>query len=100
MTYRFAAIAMLSLALTGCYRVTVETGAPPSPTRIERPWQMSFAAGLIPPSEINTQADCPMGVASVQTQRSFLNELASAITSSIITPMDVRIVCAAGPVPR
>jgi hypothetical protein len=100
MRYRYVAVALLGLTLTACYRVTVETGAPYSPTRIERPWQMSFAAGLVPPPEINTEAECPMGIAQIQTQRSFLNELAAAITSSIITPMDVRFVCASGPVQR
>ena len=99
MNRRLAAIALLSITLTGCYRVTVETGAPLGPTQIERPWQMSFAAGLVPPPEINTADECPAGVARVVTQRSFLNQLASAITSSIITPLDVRVVCASGPPP-
>lgn len=98
MRYRIVAVALLGLTLTACYRVTIDTGAPQSPTRIELPWQMSFAAGLVPPPEINTETECPVGIARVQTQRSFLNELAAAITSSIITPMDVRIVCASGPV--
>ena len=97
MLYRLTTIVLLSLSLGGCYRVAVETGAAHSSTRIDRPWQMSFAAGLVPPPEINTQADCPNGVARVETQRSFLNQLAAAITGSIITPMDTRIVCAAGP---
>lgn len=100
MRYRFIAVAFLGLSLSGCYRVTVETGAAHAPTSVDRPWQMSFAAGLIPPPEINTQAECPEGVARIQTQRSFLNQLAAGVTASIITPMDVRIVCAAGPVPR
>jgi hypothetical protein len=100
MRTRLMVAPLLGLALTGCYRVTVETGAPYAPTVIERPWQMSFAAGLVPPPEIETQPLCPQGVAEVRTQRSFLNELASMVTSGIITPMDVRIVCAAGPVPR
>ena len=100
MVRRIAAIAVLAVATSGCYRVTVETGAPMGTASIERPWQMSFAAGLVPPPEINTREDCPLGVARVETQRSFLNELASAITSAIISPMDVRIICATGPVVR
>jgi hypothetical protein len=100
MLYRALAFALLSLVVSGCYRVTIETGAAHAPTSVDRPWQMSFAAGLVPPPEINTQAECPAGVARIQTQRSFLNQLAAGVTSSIISPMDVRIVCAAGPVPR
>lgn len=100
MRHQVLVLAVLSLGLSGCYRVTVETGAPHAPTRIDRPWQMSFAAGLIPPPEISTQAECPAGVAQIQTQRSFLNSLAAGVTSNIISPMDVRVVCAAGAVPR
>jgi len=92
------AVCVALVLLSGCYRVTVETGAPPAPAQIDLPWQMSFAAGLIPPSELLTQADCPQGVARVQTQRSFLNGLAAAVTSSILTPMHVTVTCASGPV--
>ena len=90
----------LALGLTGCYRVTVNTGAPQAPNQIERKWQMSFAAGLVPPPVINTQSQCPNGVARVVTERSFLNVLAASVTSSIITPMQVVVTCASGPVPR
>ena len=100
MSLRFLILGALCITASGCYRVTVETGAPGTPTSIDRPWQMSFAAGLVPPPEIDTRAECPMGVARVETQRSFLNVLAGSITSSIITPMDVRVVCASGPVSR
>jgi hypothetical protein len=100
MFIRVIAAAFLSLAVSGCYRVTVESGAAHAPTRVEQPWQMSFAAGLVPPPEINTQGECPQGIAQIQTQRSFLNQLAAGVTGSIISPMDVRIICAAGPVPR
>lgn len=88
----------LALGLAGCYRVTVNTGAPPAPNQIERKWQMSFAAGLVPPPVINAQSECPNGVARVVTERSFLNSLAAAVTSNIITPMQVVVTCASGPV--
>lgn len=89
---------LIAFATTGCYRVTVETGAPPGPSGIDIPWQMSFAAGLIPPSEVDTSQECPQGVAQVQTERSFLNVLATGITSHILSPLHVTVVCAAGPV--
>jgi hypothetical protein len=88
----------LALGLTGCYRVTVNTGAPQAPNQIERKWQMSFAAGLVPPPVLNTQSECPNGVARIVTERSFLNSLAAGVTSSIITPMQVVVTCASGPV--
>lgn len=68
--------------------------------QLDRPWQMSFAAGLIPPPEVETQAECPQGVAQVVTERSFLNALATGVTSNIISPMQVTVICASGPVSR
>lgn len=94
------ALALSMLLLTGCYRVTVDTGAPPAPTVIDIPWQMSFAAGLIPPPVVDVADDCPQGVARVHTERSFLNVLATGVTSNIISPMHTTVVCAAGPVAR
>ena len=100
MRVRSLAFALVALICSGCYRVTVETGAPPGPGSIEQPWQMSFAAGLVPPPVVETATVCPMGIARVETQRSFLNSLATGVTSNIISPMDVRVVCASGPVAR
>jgi len=95
---RILIVSLTALLMTGCYKVTVETGAPPAPAQIDLPWQMSFAAGLIPPPEVDTREQCPEGVSQVQTQRSFLNGLATAVTSNIISPLHVTVTCAAGPV--
>lgn len=100
MRNRFVTLGLLAFMLSGCYRVTVNTGAPEAPQRIDQPWQMSFAAGLIPPPEIETQTECPQGIAQVVTERSFLNTLATAVTMNIISPMHTTVVCAGGPVRR
>jgi len=92
-------IAAGALLLAGCYRVTVVTGAPPAPTaEIDRPWQHSFVYGIVPPSEINTNEQCPQGIATVQTERSFLNGLVSILTWSLYTPLHATVTCATGPV--
>jgi hypothetical protein len=92
-------LVLVASATAGCYRVTVETGAPPAPAPgIDIPWQMSYAAGLIPPAVVDTSEECPQGVAEVRTERSFLNVLATGITSNILSPLHVTVVCAAGPV--
>jgi hypothetical protein len=88
------------VALGACYRVTVNTGAPPAPTVIDKQWQLSFVYGLVPPPEIDAKATCPQGVASVVTERSFLNGLVGAVTYSLITPMHAKVTCAAGPVAK
>ena len=88
------------VALGACYRVTVKTGAPPAATVIDKQWQVSFAYGLVPPPAIDAKQTCPQGVASIVTERSFLNGLVGAITYSLFTPMHATITCASGPVAK
>ena len=94
-------VSMVALVMLGaCYRVTVNTGAPPAVTVIDKEWQHSFVYGLVPPPAIDAKQTCPQGVASIMTERSFLNGLVGAITSSIFTPMHAKITCASGPVAK
>ena len=88
------------LLLTGCYRVTVITGAPPDTKTIDKPWALSFVYGLVPPPELETKATCEKGVASVITERSFLNGLVGSLTWSLFTPMHTTVTCASGPVAK
>jgi len=97
---RIALLFAAAVLGTGCYHVTVITGAPPSAQTIDKPWQMSFVAGLVPPPELAANPPCTQGVARVETERSFLNGLANAISSGIISPIHVAITCASGPVAR
>jgi hypothetical protein len=90
---------MASLS-SACYHVTVLTGAPTGPEKIDKEWQNSFVIGLVPPAELSTKETCARGVASVETERSFLNGLVGAITWNIYTPMHVTVTCASGPVAR
>lgn len=87
--------AMLGVVLTACYHQTVNTAPAPAGARvIDRPWQMSFVAGLVAPPEIDARAECGGPVARVQTQHSFLNSLVGLVTFGIVTPMRVIITCA------
>jgi hypothetical protein len=63
---------------------------------LEQRWANSWILGLVPPETINTTARCTNGVARVETQLSFLNQLVGALTLGIYTPMDVRVTCAQG----
>jgi hypothetical protein len=105
MRARTLAVSAAALLLSGgCYRVTVITGAPPADPpatkNVDRPWQKSFVYGLVPPTDVTTKEQCPQGFAVVQTERSFLNGLVSAITYSIFTPMHTKVTCAVGPVAK
>lgn len=94
MRLRSVLVSFMATLLAGCYHITVVTGAPPSGTVIDKPWQMSFVAGIAPPPELNVKDQCPNGVARVETQQSFLNGLVSALSSGIVTPIRATITCA------
>ena len=92
---------MVALVARGaCYRVTVNMGAPPAATVIDKQWQLSFVYGLVPPPAIVAKQTCPQGVASIVTERSFLNGLAGVVTYRLLTPMHAEITCASGPVAK
>jgi hypothetical protein len=89
----FMAVAVLTLT-TGCYHATVETGLTPSNKVVEKQWAHGFLFGLVPPSEVETVSKCPSGVAKVETQQSFLNLVANALTGGLYSPMSIKATCA------
>jgi hypothetical protein len=62
---------------------------------VEKSFASSWIYGLVPPSTVETAAKCPNGVAKVETQLSFVNQLVSALTFGIYTPMSIKVTCAA-----
>ncbi len=80
---------------TGCYHATVETGLTPSVETIEEPWASGWVYGLVSPDPISTQAKCKHGVAKVETELSFVNQLVGFHTLGIYTPMSIKVTCAA-----
>jgi hypothetical protein len=93
--FAFCTLFALAAVAAGCYHATIDTGLAPSGATVERPWAHSFIAGLVPPSTVETAAQCPDGVARVETQLSFLNMVANAVTFGIYSPMTIRVSCAA-----
>jgi hypothetical protein len=83
-----------AIVLSGCYHATIETGATPAPMTIENHWASGWVYGLVPPSTIDARQKCPKGVAKVDTQVSFANQLVSFLTIGIYTPMDITVTCA------
>jgi hypothetical protein len=94
---RMLGVALFAVSMGACYHATVDTGLTPSTQVVDKPWANGFLYGLVPPSTVETIAKCPNGAAKVETQHSFLNELASAITLGIYTPMQITVTCAAAP---
>ena len=79
-----------------CYHATIDTGLTPSTQTIEKGWANGWVYGLVPPSPVETAQKCPNGVAKVDTQLSFANQLVSFLTFGIYTPMDIKVTCAVG----
>lgn len=94
-TLQTGALAVLGLAGAGCYHATIETGLPPSTRTVENDWAAGWIAGLVPPKTVETVERCPDGVAKVETQLSFLNQVVSVLTLGIYTPMSIQVTCAA-----
>jgi hypothetical protein len=83
-----------AVTMTGCYHAVVDTGRAPSGQLVENRWAHGFVYGLVPPSAVEVAQECPNGVARVETQLSFLNQVASALTFGIYTPMTISVQCA------
>jgi len=92
---RLMLLVVLALLASGCYHATVETGLAPSAQTLEEKWASGWVYGLVPPSTVETMERCPSGVARVETQLSFANQLVSFLTAGIYTPMSIEVTCAA-----
>jgi hypothetical protein len=93
---RFLLVLALAVFLPACYHATVITGARPGPEKIENRWASGWIYGLVPPATVEAMGRCPQGVAQVDTQLSFLNQLVSGLTLGIYTPMQISVTCAEG----
>lgn len=90
-----ALLAMLGLLGAGaCFHQIVQTGAPAGTNVIDKPWVNGWLWGLVANDQVDVRRECPMGVAMVETEQSFVNGLVSAVTIGIYTPQHVRITCA------
>jgi hypothetical protein len=87
-------VPLVLLFSAGCFHATIDTGLPPSGQEINKPWASGWIYGLVPPSTVNTAAECPNGVSRVETQRSFVNQLVGALTFGIYSPMQINVKCA------
>ena len=94
MRIRRVAALIAAFALTGCYHAVIQTGRPEATDVISNKWANGFLWGLVPPAVVETASRCTNGVAKVETQHSFLNGLAAAVTFGIYTPIQIDVTCA------
>ena len=83
-----------AILLSGCYHATIDTGRIPSTQVLEQSFASSWIYGLVPPKTVETASRCPDGVAKVETQHTFVNQLVGFLTLGIYTPMHIRVTCA------
>lgn len=93
---RLAVLTAVVLLTSGCFRQVVQTGRTPSATVITRPWTHTYLWGLVPAKPIDVTTECRSGLATVVTEQSFLNGLATVLTVGIWTPRHVTVTCATG----
>lgn len=90
-------VPIVAFALSGCYSAQVTTDKQPSGEVIEKKWATGFVAGLATPgAKIDAAQQCSNGVAMVETEVSFLNQLATFVTFNLYSPMSVTVTCASG----
>ena len=94
MRFRRVGLACVIALTSACYHATVDTGLTPSTVTIEKAWANGWIYGLVPPSPVETAQKCPNGVAKVETQLSFANQLVNFLTLGIYTPMEIKVTCA------
>ena len=93
---RIGMLMLVGALSAGCNHATIETGLAPSTRKIENKWASGWIFGLVPPPTVETAERCPDGVARVDTERSFLNQIVGILTIGIYTPMSIVVTCAAG----
>lgn len=92
---KLVVLAVLVTIAGGCYHANIDTGRTPSSVTVEKSWAHGWIYGLVPPSSLETAQKCPSGVAKVETQLSFANQLVNFLTGGIYTPMSIKVTCAA-----
>jgi hypothetical protein len=91
---RFLLLVSVMALVSGCYAARIETGLTPSNKKIVNMWASCWIYGLVPPTTIKASTECTNGVAIVETQHSFLNQVVGILTWGIYTPIQIVVTCA------
>lgn len=94
--HRWRALILVTLlgVSAGCHRIVIDSGLEPTPQTYHEEWNLAFGMAIYP-AQVDASSWCGGWFSRVETKQSFLNGVVNSITSSIISPMDVRVVCAA-----
>jgi hypothetical protein len=86
---------VLVFVSTGCHQIVIDSGLEPATTQYHEEWNIAYAYAIFP-AQVDASQYCGGRWARVETKQSFLNWVVGAITFGIISPMESRVVCAAG----
>jgi hypothetical protein len=94
---RRASIAFLLCAtvLTGCFHQVIQTGRTPGAATLEKEYVATWLWGIVPAKPIDVRQQCPGGVATVETQQTFMNGFVQVLTLGIYSPQYLKVTCAA-----
>lgn len=83
------------LSATACFHQVVQTGRPAGSTVVDRQFVATWLWGIVPAQPIDVRQQCPSGVATIETEQSFMNGLVGLLTLGIYSPQHLRVTCAA-----
>ena len=86
-------LASILITSAACHRVIIDSGLEPSEEVHHEEWNLAFAHAIYP-ADVDARDYCGGRWARVETKQSFLNGVVESLTFGIISPMDVRVVCA------
>lgn len=81
---------------TACFHQVVQTGSPPGSTVVDKQYVATWLWGIVPAQPIDVRQQCPSGVATIETEQTFLDGLVGLLTIGIYTPQHARVTCASG----
>lgn len=92
-----ATLAITCVALGGCmhHTTTIGSGGNTASVPVYDKWQAHYLFSLIGDEEVNVNALCPSGNATVKTNISFLNGIVGALIGLIYYPTTVKVYCGA-----
>ena len=83
------AIGLLSSA--ACFHQVVQTGNTAGSNVVDRQFVATWLWGIVPAQPIDVRQSCPSGVATIETEQSFMNGLVGLITLGIYSPQHLRV---------
>jgi hypothetical protein len=90
--------AALTLATTACttHNIHYKNPTVTASGETKSAKQSFFLYGLAGGSEVNLATLCPNGVAGIDSQKSVADQLLTALTLGLYSPMSVEVTCGAG----